>query len=125
MMFLNKKESLSGLLLALMVLMSIQNFGQNSIYDPNLEHEIISDSSGIYTANASFSPENLYQKNLWQGDWIWLDKSMFKGFQNTSSEWIKKSPEKKQYKALFRKSFTIEEAPSEAILSITGDVSYR
>jgi len=125
MIFLIKKECLSGVLLALMVALSIQIFGQNAIYHPKLEYEIISDSSGIYTANTSFSPENLHQKSKWQGDWIWLDKSIFKGFQNTSSEWIKKSPEKKQYKALFRKSLTVEEAPSEAILSITGDVSYR
>lgn len=125
MKFLHKKECLSVVLLSLMVSMSIQNFGQNSISYPNPEYEIISDASGIYAANASFSPENLYQKSQWQGDWIWLNEAKFKDFQNTSSEWIKKSPEKKQYKALFRKSFTIEEVPSHAILSISGDVSYR
>lgn len=86
---------------------------------------ISSDSSGVYSRNWTFSPELLFPKTHWQGDWIWLNQIKYGEYQYTSTAWIKNGISEKPYRALFRKDFHLKEIPSSAILSITADVSFR
>ena len=88
-------------------------------------YEIISDSTGLYVKNSNFNSEKLFPKNSWTGDWIWLNKSRFKEYQETQTEWRKNPEYKGQYKALFRKSFELITVPDQVFMSITADVSFR
>jgi hypothetical protein len=113
------------LLFFIIVTLAFRSYGQTTFFTHDPEYTIISGSSGIYAENNSFSPEKLFPKNTWFGDWIWLNQSTFKDFQNTHTEWIRKFSNKKQFRALFRKTFEMDKIPDEAIISISADVSYR
>jgi len=86
---------------------------------------ITADSSGISAENFRFSPQRLFPKKNWQGDWIWLNKLKYPGYQKTFTTWIEGHSPAKKYKALFRKTFELAGIPSSAILCITADVSFR
>ena len=86
---------------------------------------ITADSSGISVENFMFSPDQLFPKKNWRGDWIWLNKSRYPDYQETYTTWINNHTSARRYRALFRKVFDIEEIPSSAILCITADVSFR
>jgi len=88
-------------------------------------YNVISDSAGFNTKNHNFNCEKLFPKNLWTGDWIWLNQSRFGEYQETQIDWRKNPEYKMQYKALFRKSFDLNRLPDQVILSITADVSFR
>ena len=88
-------------------------------------YDIISDSAGYYSKNNNFNCEKLFPKDSWTGDWIWLNESRFKEYQETQIEWKKNPGYKRQYKALFRKSFVLTGVPDQVIISITADVSFR
>jgi hypothetical protein len=99
---------------------------QESYLTNDLNTAINADSSGIYSEYTIFSPDRLFPKKEWQGNWIWLDMNEFAAYQSTYCEWINNNEKtKKQYKALFRKNFDLKNIPSMAILSITADVSFR
>ena len=100
--------------------------GNHVSYVTNDFNGVISaDSTGIYSKNIIFSPELLFPKTHWKGDWIWLNKTKYGEYQNTSTTWIKNGISETPYKALFRKNFILKEIPSLAILGITADVSFR
>ena len=86
---------------------------------------ITADSKGIYTKNYNFSPDQLFPKDNWKGNWIWLNKTKYNKYQDTYTTWINNSPPREHYRVLFRKEFTIKKLPSLAILSITADVSFK
>jgi hypothetical protein len=88
-------------------------------------YEIISSPEGFNTKKTDFTLEKLFPKDSWTGDWIWLNSSRFHEYQETRIEWVKNTRYKKQYKALFRKSFTLTEVPDQVIMSITADVFFR
>ncbi|MFO7852603.1 MAG: alpha-L-rhamnosidase C-terminal domain-containing protein [Bacteroidota bacterium] len=88
-------------------------------------YEIISCPKGFNTEIFDFNPEKLFPKDSWTGDWIWLSSSSFHEYQETQIEWIKNPRYKKQYKALFRKSFELAEVPDQVVMSLTADVSFR
>ncbi|MFZ5518542.1 MAG: alpha-L-rhamnosidase C-terminal domain-containing protein [Candidatus Zhuqueibacterota bacterium] len=86
---------------------------------------ITADSSGIYSSQLSFTPERLFPKTNWSGNWLWLNRKQFPKFQNTRSEWIHENLPPNRCTALFRKKFDLDKIPSRAILCVTGDVSFR
>lgn len=88
-------------------------------------NQIIEDLDGIHVAKYNFNINQLYEKNQWTGDWIWLNDKHFIDFQGTQTEWGSNTNDKRQYKALFRKSFELVEIPAQVKLSITADVSFR
>ena len=100
-------------------------FSQFSYITNAEENSIVADSTGIYSTSNDFNIKNLFTKNAWTGDWIWLNKSIFKDYQETQTEWAKNPNYHKQYKALFRKSFNLAQIPNQAIVSLTADISYR
>lgn len=85
---------------------------------------ITADSTGIYAHGVLFSPYHLFPKEKWHGDYIWLNKAIYGDYQDTHTAWINNNSGE-CYRALFRKTFYLEEIPSLAILSITADVSFR
>jgi len=99
--------------------------GQSGFVTNDEEVQIVSDSAGIYSRNTDFNIHDLFRKNSWKGDWIWLNKSVFNEYQKTQTEWIQNTDYSKQYRALFRKKIHLPKVPNEAIISITADVSYR
>ncbi len=83
-------------------------------------------STGVCVNKLNFTHENLFPKNNWKGNWIWLNQDIYRQYQQTFSTWINNNPQKnKKYRALFRKKFTIDAFTNLAVLNITGDVSYR
>ena len=99
--------------------------GQSRYVTNDEEVQIVFDSAGIYSRNSDFNIHDLFRKNSWKGDWIWLNKSVFNEYQKTQTEWIQNTNFIKQYRALFRKKFHLPKVPNEAVISITADVSYR
>lgn len=85
---------------------------------------VSSDSTGIHCENYRWSPDRLFPKTVWKGQWIWLSKAKYPDFQNTLTEWIDNGS-RNRYTALFRKAFNLDTIPSEAVLCITADVSFR
>jgi alpha-L-rhamnosidase len=95
-------------------------------YPTNDSRAIVkADSTGIYCENYTWSPDRLFPKSRWKGEWIWLSKADFRDYQRTSTEWINNNDRPKQYAAMFRKDFEIETVPASAILCVTADVSFR
>lgn len=88
-------------------------------------YDVISDSTGFYVKDNGFKPDRLFPKNSWTGEWIWLNEVSFKDYQETQTEWKKNPLYKRQYKAIFRKSFGLTEVPDQVIMSITADISFR
>lgn len=86
---------------------------------------IVSDSSGIYSGGQGFEADLLFPKDNWSGEWIWLNKTDFSEYQTTQIEWRKNPAYKRQYKALFRKTFGLKEVPDEVFVSLTADVAFR
>jgi len=82
------------------------------------------DSTGISAQPYSFSPDQLFPKTNWQGDWIWLNESQYPDFQETRTVWIN-SQQPCMYRAQFRKEFDLSEIPGQALLCLTADVSFR
>ncbi len=88
-------------------------------------YDIISDSTGLYVKDKNFNCDKLFPKNSWTGDWIWLNQTLFKDYQETQIEWVKNPRYKQQYKAIFRKYFNLSALPDKVIMSITADVYFR
>lgn len=82
------------------------------------------DSTGISAQPYYFSPDQLFPKTNWQGDWIWLNESQYPDFQETRTVWIN-SQQPCLYRAQFRKEFDLREIPAQALLCLTADVSFR
>jgi alpha-L-rhamnosidase len=98
---------------------------QDTIITNNVKFNIASDSLGIYALDSKFNGDELIKKTSWNGDFIWLNRIVFPEFQNTKTWWHNNPDYKKQYKALFRKEFILDEITKEAILFITADISFR
>jgi len=99
--------------------------GQPGYATNDEEVQIVFDAAGIYSGRSDFNINDLFRKNTWKGDWIWLNKSFFYEYQKTKTEWIQNADSIKEYRALFRKNFDLSKLPDKAIISITADVSYR
>ncbi len=99
--------------------------GQATYLTNDVQTVIESDSSGIHCGNFNWSPDRLFPKTHWKGEWIWLNKSRFGDFQLTSSEWINDNSRPREYTALFRKGFKLDRVPASAVLCLTADVSFR
>jgi len=104
---------------------ALNTFSQKQYTTNDEGYDIISDSTGFYTKNNNFNFENLFPKNSWTGDWIWLSQSKFNEYQETRIDWRQNPGYKGQYKALFRKKFDLTEVPEQVLISITADVSFR
>ena len=100
------------------------NGQQENITNDN-GYEIFTSGYGFETKYINFYPESLNKKNNWKGRYIWLNSKRFPQYQQTQIEWVKNPGYTKQYKALFRKTFDLDTIPTQAILSITADVSFR
>jgi hypothetical protein len=99
--------------------------GQSGYVTNDEEVQIVFDASGIYSGHSDFNPNDLFRKDTWKGDWIWLNKSFFNEYQKTKTEWIQNADSIKQYRALFRKNFNLPKVPGKAVMCLTADVSYR
>jgi len=99
--------------------------GQSGHITNDEEVCVVSDSAGIYSRHSDFNIDELFTKENWRGEWIWLNKSVFNEYQKTQTEWIQNTGFSKQYRALFRKNFHLSRLPDKDIISITADVSYR
>jgi hypothetical protein len=99
--------------------------GQSGHITNDEEVRVVSDSAGIYSGYSDFNIDDLFTKENWRGEWIWLNKSVFNEYQKTQTEWIQNTGFSKQYRALFRKNLHLFTLPDKAIISITADVSYR
>jgi len=120
------KQTLKLYLIIIFLFSSALNTFCQIQYNTNDDgYDIISDSIGIYTKNGNFNSEKLYPKNSWTGNWIWLNESRFKEYQETQIDWKNNPSYNGHYKALFRKSFDLTELPDQVIMSITADVSFR
>lgn len=123
-MFLKKFFELN-LICFIISLSTLASYGQASYTTNDDGYEIMSSQDGFHIQPIGFHPEKLFPKDSWTGDWIWLHSSRFGEFQETQIEWVTNPRYKKQYTALFRKSFELAELPDQAILSLTADVAFR
>jgi hypothetical protein len=103
----------------------LHSFAQLNIFTNDPEYQIITGSKGICAEGVDFTPEKLYLKERWKGDWIWLNKPAFGKYQGTKTEWSDNKAYKRQYKAFFRKKFELTTVPEQAILCITADFQFN
>lgn len=109
----------------IILISSIKSISQSKFITNDEGQEIISDKDGIHATAKYFDPEKLFLKESWRGDWIWLNPADYKDYQETQTVWGTHPGYKKEYKALFRKSFELTVVPDEVIMSITADISFR
>ena len=98
---------------------------QHEYYSNDDGYHIIADSSGFHSKDHNFNIEELLPKNTWEGEWIWLNQTEYIDYQSTQTEWRHNPEYKRQYKALFRKSFELTEVPDRSYLSLTADIAFR
>src|SRR6201991_1766769 len=92
----------------------------------NIPVPVVSDQDGVHALAYAFDKDQLYKKPTWKGRWIWPDIRQFPDRQRTNSPWINGPwPGQHPYRALFRKSFDLDQLPASAILFMTADVRYR
>jgi alpha-L-rhamnosidase len=103
----------------------LNTYSQSRYISNDDGYEIIACPEGFNAKKIDFHPEKLFPKDSWTGEWIWLNSSRFHEYQETQIEWVNNPGYKKQYKALFRKSFKLIDVPDQVIMSLTADVSFR
>ncbi|MBK7106285.1 MAG: hypothetical protein IPH62_13470 [Ignavibacteriae bacterium] len=119
-------RSIYAIFFALIFITKVNLLSQNNYQTNDLPLTITKDSMGIYVNKNNFNPNQLFPKEEWEGNWIWLNKNKFYDYQKTFSTWINNNEiTNKKYRALFRKKFKIDKIPDIAILNISGDVSFR
>ncbi|RPH92309.1 MAG: hypothetical protein EHM72_17585, partial [Calditrichaeota bacterium] len=119
------KSNIKTLLVLFCIGTACTSRDQTSTLTNDFHGVIIADSKGIYINDDIFSPDQLYPKKKWQGDWIGLNKDQYDQHQETHTAWINNYKAGKSVRALFRKAFDVKELPPAAILCITADVSFR
>ena len=120
-----KSTSLRTLTLMILCLYTTCANSQSGYITHDAEYEIVCGPSGLHTQPIHFSPEKLFPKPSWKGDWIWLNSKMYKGYQKTRTEWGQSPQYGKKYKALFRKNFVLNNLHVQACISLTADVAFR
>ena len=99
---------------------------QVSYQTNNTSYHVMSDSSGIHTANFNFSANRLAKNKHWVGKWIWLNRSTFARYQKTNTLWLPDTSRNAvPYQALFRKTTSLRTLPGSAVLFISGDVMFN
>jgi alpha-L-rhamnosidase len=116
------KTIIPGLLIFMLNPIALSNAQQMT---NNLNYNVVADSTGIHCEPIDFSPEKLPSKKSWQGQWIWLNEGKYPDFQKTATTWVGDQKSAKRYRTLFRKSFVLEQMPQQAVLFVSGDVSFR
>jgi len=92
----------------------------------NIPVSVIRDGGNIYAGPYFFDIDRLYKKTAWKASWIWLNSGQFPEAQRANSPWINTPwPGSMTYRALFRKTFSIDRLPGRAILFMTADVRFR
>lgn len=114
-----------NLVVLLFLMNDISLFGQFNYVTNHDSYITTSCPQGIYVDTNKFNINLLYPKESWIGHWIWLDTIKHRAYQETQIEWSKNPNYKRQYKALFRKSFDLAEVPDQVIMSLTADISFR
>ena len=122
-LFINAFSVIIVVLLNLFI--STKSLSQSTGNTNDEAQKIISDQEGIRAMAKPFNPNKLYLKDSWKGDWIWLNPVAYNEYQDTKTVWGTHPGYKKEYKALFRKSFELSKVPEQVIMSLTADLSFR
>ncbi|PHV71692.1 hypothetical protein CS063_03785 [Sporanaerobium hydrogeniformans] len=72
-----------------------------------------------------FKPDQTMKPELWQAQWIWLNKQKYADYQKTHYTYFSDKQDMHYALALFRKQFEVNKAIKKVMLYISADVKYR
>lgn len=109
----------------LFVCASIAATSQTGITN-NVPYKIRKTARGIEVEPFRFDGSSVKKNDTWTADWIWLNRERYPDLRAAKSAWSShEEAPASQYRALFRKEFTLASLPEGTTMFISADVAYR